>query len=99
MKVKSKHQHFTELAMTGEDIGLHIQKSSDLDVILETVEPYGYKIKSDIKLIKDYIHTRSAPFFDPYTQYWYKKIKKEILLNTRTIAQIREDKLKQLNIK
>ena len=46
MKVKSKHQHFTELAMTGEDIGLHIQKSSDLDVILETVEPYGYKIKS-----------------------------------------------------
>jgi hypothetical protein len=44
--MKSKHQHFTELAMTGEDIGLHIQKFSDLDIILETVEPYGYKIKS-----------------------------------------------------
>jgi len=44
--MKSKHQHFTELVMTGEDIGLHIQKFSDLDVILETIEPYGYKIKS-----------------------------------------------------
>jgi hypothetical protein len=55
-----------------------------------------FKQGGDIKLIKEYIHTRSAPFFDPYTQYWYKKIKKEILLNTRTIAQIREDKLKQL---
>ncbi len=44
--MKSKHQHFTELAMTGEDIRLHIQKFSDLDVILETIEPYGYKIKS-----------------------------------------------------
>jgi hypothetical protein len=44
--MKSKHQHFTELAMTGEDIGLHIQNSSDLDVIIETVKPYGYKIKS-----------------------------------------------------
>ena len=58
-----------------------------------------FKQGGDIKLIKEYIHTRSAPFFDPYTQYWYKKIKKEILLNTRTIAEIREDKLKQLNIK
>ena len=46
MKVKSKHQQFTELAMTGEDIGLHIQKFSELDVILEIVELYGYKIKS-----------------------------------------------------
>jgi hypothetical protein len=55
-----------------------------------------FKQGGDIKLIKEYIHTRSAPFFDPYTQYWYKKIKKEILLNTRTIAEIREDKLKQL---
>ena len=44
--MKSKHQHYTELAMTGEDINLHIEKFSQLDVILETVEPYGYKIKS-----------------------------------------------------
>lgn len=55
-----------------------------------------FKQGGDIKLIKDYIHTSSAPFFDPYTMYWHKKIKKEILYNTRTIAQIREDKLKQL---
>ena len=44
--MKSKHQHYTELAMTGEDIHLHIQLFSQLEVILETVEPYGYKIKS-----------------------------------------------------
>ena len=55
-----------------------------------------FKKGGDIKLIKDYIHTRSGPFFDPYTMYWHKKIKKEILYNTRTIAEIREDKLKQL---
>ena len=55
-----------------------------------------FKQGGDIKLLKDYIHTRSGPFFDPYTMYWHKKIKKEILYNTRTIAQIREDKLKQL---
>ena len=55
-----------------------------------------FKKGGDIKLIKDYIHTRSGPFFDPYTTYWHKKIKKEILYNTRTLAEIREDKLKQL---
>lgn len=55
-----------------------------------------FKKGGDIKLIKDYIHTRSGPFFDPYTMYWHKKIKKEILYNIRTIAQIREDKLKLL---
>jgi len=55
-----------------------------------------FKKGGDIKLIKDYIHTRSGPFFDPYAMYWHKKIKKEILYNTRTIAEIREDKLKQL---
>lgn len=55
-----------------------------------------FKQGGDIKLLKDYIHTRSGLFFDPYTMYWHKKIKKEILYNTRTIAQIREDKLKQL---
>ena len=43
---KSKHQEYTEMALTGLDIELHIRKFSELDRILETVEPYGYKIKS-----------------------------------------------------
>lgn len=55
-----------------------------------------FKGDETIRLTNGYIHTRSGPFFDPYTTYWHKKIKKEILYNTRTIAQIREDKLKQL---
>ena len=29
-------------------------------------------------------------------KYWYRKIKKEILYHSRSIEQIREDKLKQL---
>ena len=55
-----------------------------------------FKQGGDIKLIKDYIHTRSAPFFDHYTIYWRRKIEKEILYHSRSIDQIREDKLKQL---
>ena len=46
-----------------------------------------------------YIHKDFVPFFDPYTVYWYWKIKKQMLLHTRSIAEIRQDKLKQLNIK
>ena len=63
---------------------------------IDDSEVLYFKDKGDIKLIKDYIHTRSAPFFDPYTIYWHKKIKKEILYHSRPINQIREDKLNQL---
>ena len=63
---------------------------------IDDSEVLYFKDKGDIKLIKDYIHTRSGPFFDPYTMYWHKKIKKEILYNSRSIEQIREDKLNQL---
>lgn len=55
-----------------------------------------FKKGGDIKLIKEYIHKDFMPFFDPYTMYWHKKIKKEILYNSRSIEQIREDKLNQL---
>lgn len=58
-----------------------------------------FKGNETIKLTNGYIHKNFMPFFDPYTQYWYKKIKNEILLNSRSIAQIREDKLNQLKIK
>lgn len=55
--------------------------------------------KGTIKLIKGYIHNNEMLYFDLYTKYWYVKIKKEILKLTRTKAEIRDDKLKQLNIK
>ena len=58
-----------------------------------------FKGNETIKLTNGYIHKNFMPFFDPYTQYWHKKIKNEILLNSRSIAQIREDKLNQLKIK
>lgn len=76
------------MATTGKFGFNHLQFDDD--------EILYFKEGGSIKLINDYIHTRSGPFFDPYTMYWHKKIKKEILLNTRTIAEIREDKLKQL---
>ena len=75
------------MATTGKFGFNHLQFDDD--------EILYFKEGGSIKLINDYIHTRTV-LFDPYTQYWYKKIKKEILLNTRTIAEIREDKLKQL---
>ena len=58
-----------------------------------------FKTDETIKLTSGYIHKDFMPFFDPYTQYWHWKIKKEMLLHTRSIAEIRQDKLKQLNIK
>jgi hypothetical protein len=58
-----------------------------------------FKSDETIKLTNGYIHKDFMPFFDPYTQYWHWKIKKEMLLHTRSIAEIRQDKLKQLNIK
>jgi hypothetical protein len=58
-----------------------------------------FKSDETIKLTNGYIHKDFIPFFDPYTQYWHWKIKKEMLLHTRSIAEIRQDKLKQLNIK
>lgn len=58
-----------------------------------------FKGNETIRLTNGYIHKSFMPFFDPYTQYWHKKIKNEILLNSRSIAQIREDKLKKLKIK
>jgi uncharacterized SAM-binding protein YcdF (DUF218 family) len=57
-----------------------------------------FKSDETIKLTSGYIHKDFMPFFDPYTQYWHWKIKKEMLLHTRSIAEIREDKLKQLKI-
>jgi hypothetical protein len=66
---------------------------------LDDDEIIYFKDNQSIKLANNvYIH-RDIISIDPYTYYWYRKIKKEILLNTRSIAQIREDKLKQLNIK
>lgn len=63
--------------------------------MIDDSEILYFKEKGDIKLIKEYIHN-SAPFFDPYTIYWRRKIEKEILYHSRSIDQIREDKLKQL---
>jgi len=57
-----------------------------------------FKSDETIKLTNGYIHNDFMPFFDPYTFYWHKKIKKEMLFNIRSKAQIREDKLKQLKI-
>ncbi len=56
-----------------------------------------FKSSKSIKLTNGYINrTFIMTLFDPYTKYWHNKIKKEILINSRTLAQIREDKLKQL---
>jgi hypothetical protein len=69
------------------------------DEILYFKQDETIKLKSYIQNGRQgYIHKDFMPFFDPYTQYWHWKIKKEMLLHTRSIAEIREDKLKQLKI-
>jgi hypothetical protein len=56
-----------------------------------------FKSGESIKLINaHYIHTHFMLFCDLYTLYWHKKIKKQILLNSMTIAESRDYKLKQL---
>jgi hypothetical protein len=54
-----------------------------------------FKENDTIKLTKGYIHKDFMPFFDPYTQYWHNKIKKQITINS-SLENMREDKLKQL---
>lgn len=50
-----------------------------------------------IKLIKGYIHNNFMTWFDPYTNYWYRKIKEQIIVNS-SVGNLRDYKLKQLNI-
>ena len=103
---KYKYYKETYLAIKNKD---YIMSSNNESFIIFTCKdkPSGdaetilyFKSDQAIKLTGGgYIHNDFMPFFDPYTQYWHWKIKKEMLLHTRSIAEIRQDKLKQLNIK
>ena len=58
-----------------------------------------FKDSQGIKLIKGYIHKREGMLWiDPYTNYWYNKIKTEIMINS-SVENMREYKLRQLKIK
>jgi hypothetical protein len=108
----SKYKYYKEtyLVIKNKD---YILSSNDESFIIFTCKDkpsgamFGFDAKTilyfkqdeTIKLTSGYIHNDFMPFFDPYTQYWHWKIKKEMLLHTRSIAEIRQDKLKQLNIK
>jgi hypothetical protein len=56
-----------------------------------------FKSDETIKLLnRHYIHTDFMLLCDLYTLYWHKKIKKQILLNSMSIEESRDYKLKQL---
>ena len=57
-----------------------------------------FKDSEGIKLISGYIHKNHMLWMDPYSNYWYKKIKNEIMINS-SIEKMRDYKLKQLKIK
>lgn len=58
-----------------------------------------FKDTGGIKLIKGYIHKREGMLWmDPYTNYWYNKIKTQIMINS-SVENMREYKLRQLKIK
>ena len=51
-----------------------------------------------IKLLtKGYIHKSVMFWFDPYTKYWYHKIKEQIIANS-SLGNMRDYKLKELGI-
>jgi hypothetical protein len=67
------------------------------DLLDDKDEIIYFKSDEDIKLInKHYIHTDFMLLCDLYTLYWHKKIKKQILLNSMSIKESRDYKLKQL---
>ncbi len=56
-------------------------------------------LNGDIKLIEGYIHKDQTMFWgDPYTMYWYYKIRKEIMINS-SVENIRDNKLIKLGIR
>lgn len=58
-----------------------------------------FKDTEGIKLIKGYIHKRGGMLWmDPYTNYWYKKIKTQMMINS-SVENMREYKLRKLKIK
>lgn len=86
----------------------YVLKSNDESFIsfrddLETLnyddnEILYFKGSEGIKLISGYIHKNHMLCMDPYSNYWYKKIKNEIMINS-SIEKMRDYKLKQLKIK
>jgi hypothetical protein len=66
------------------------------DEILYFKDNETIKLKSYIQNGRQgYIHKDFMPFFDPYTVYWHKKIKNEIMINS-SLENMRDYKLKQL---
>lgn len=55
-------------------------------------------LNGDIKLIEGYIHKDQTMFWvDPYTMYWYYKIRKQIMINS-SVENSRDNTLRKLGI-
>jgi hypothetical protein len=88
-KPAAKIKRFNEMKASGHIIWSELWDDKD--------EIIYFKSDGDIKLLsKHYIHTDFMLVFDLYTLYWYKKIKKQILLNSMSVCESRDYKLKQL---
>jgi hypothetical protein len=98
-----KYKYYKETYLVIKNKDYILSSNNEIFITFTSKDKPGavlyFKQDETIKLTNGYIHKDFIPFFDPYTQYWHWKIKKEMLLHTRSIAEIREDKLKQLNIK
>lgn len=56
-----------------------------------------FNIESEcIKLINDYIHKGRIVIFDPYSLYWYYKIKNVMMENSKSLQEIRNEKLNEI---
>lgn len=63
---------------------------------LFTKEIYYEKKSGTIKLNDGYIFNNFMTYYDPYTLYWYYKLKKGFLRKTMSLAELREEKLNKL---
>lgn len=57
---------------------------------------YWNKLDSTVKLTDNYIFNNYVTKFDPYTLYWKYKLKKEFFNVTKTIEEIRDEKLNKI---
>lgn len=63
---------------------------------LFTKEIYYDKKDGTIKLNHSYIFNNFMTYCDPYTLYWYYKLKKGFLRKGMSLAELREEKLNKL---
>ena len=79
---------------------IYFRRPKDLNkpIFANCPEIHYFKDNSSIKMLDNvYLHRDIG--FDPYSLYCFNKIKNQIIFNSMSVEDLRDYKLKQLNIK